>query len=342
MWRPFFFASLLLTAGLFCPAAVASPQQDFSSKAPAFEFHSGFWVNLHHFLYQQGRLRKGDDPITGIHNVQPASLDGLTPAQQKDWNAAVAAYAADWSNFDLLDNNLALIDDRLADLENCADLYGRGPAQCISGLQPPMIAALNQAAPIYRVRWWPEQDRQNRAWISAVAPGLRIMGEEIGSELAQIYMAEWPRRALRVDVVGYAGPQGAYISLVPLHLVISGSDPRNQGLAAFEVLLRTGSVTVAGGLNEAVSVQCRRLNIPIPRDLSPAILFYTVGELTRRFAVDNPAAGIALPSSPYAYRSELAQFGWSNYQPLLERYWQLYLDGQIGFDSAISRILSTL
>src|SRR5574337_1049536 len=25
---------------------------------PAFEFHSGFWVNLHHFLYQQARARR--------------------------------------------------------------------------------------------------------------------------------------------------------------------------------------------------------------------------------------------------------------------------------------------
>src|SRR5579864_2441345 len=27
---------------------------------PVFELHSGFWVNLHHFLYLQARLMKGN------------------------------------------------------------------------------------------------------------------------------------------------------------------------------------------------------------------------------------------------------------------------------------------
>ena len=160
----------------------------------------------------------------------------LLPNEEKDWNAAVDAYAARWSSFDLLDNNLELIDNRLAELENCADLSGKGPTECISGLQPPMIAALEAAAPIYRAQWWPQQDSENRAWIAAVAPPVRQMGEVIGNELTEIYITPWPQGILRVDRdVGYSGPQGAYTSVLPLHIVISSNDPRNQDLASFGV-----------------------------------------------------------------------------------------------------------
>jgi hypothetical protein len=353
MWRPPHASFLLAAALLFCPALQASPQRYPTLPAPAFEFHSGFWVNLHHFLYQQGRLRRAAADVPPVANVdpsgagtadaQPASLDGLTPAQQKDWNAAVATYASNWSSFELLDNNLALIDDRLAELENCADLDVRGdPSQCISGLQRPMVAALKQAAPLYRARWWPQQDRENRAWIEAVAPLVRQMGDVVGNELTQVYLTPWPQGVLHVDVVGYAGPQGAYTSLLPLHIVISSHDPRNQGMAAFEVLFLEASTALAQDLNGAIAAQCRRLDIPIPRDLWQAMLFYTTGELTRRFVEANPAVSGGAPYVPYAYRNGLFARGWSNYQPLLQRYWQPYLDGQIGFDAAISRILTGL
>src|SRR5271167_2198165 len=50
------------------------------SPLPVFEMHSGFWVNLHHFLYLQARLLRGNsssmDSGRGAAppNEQPASL----------------------------------------------------------------------------------------------------------------------------------------------------------------------------------------------------------------------------------------------------------------------------
>jgi hypothetical protein len=352
MRRPLHAILLLVVALLSGAVASAAPQRYPSPPSPAFEFHSGFWVNLNHFLYIQGRLRQPGGAPASSSNPQdasyekPAALDGLTANQQKDWNAAVDAYAKRWSTFDLLDNNLELIDNRLAELENCPDLSGKGPSQCISGLQPPMIAALTAAAPIYRARWWPQQDRDNRAWIDGVAPLVRQMGEEIGNELTQVYLTPWPQGVLRVDVVGYAGAQGAYTTRLPFHPIISSADSRNQNLSAFEVLFREASAALADGLNEAISAQCRRLDIPIPRDLWQAMLYYTTGELVRRALANDPTFGptftLGQTYVPYAYRNGLFAHGWSHYQAPLERYWQPYLDGQLGFDAAISRIISAL
>lgn len=57
-----------------------------------FEFHSGFWINLHHFLYEQALLRRrGDKPDPARSST--ANPNGtLSPEQQQLWNAAVDYY----------------------------------------------------------------------------------------------------------------------------------------------------------------------------------------------------------------------------------------------------------
>ena len=54
--------SLLLSAFLILAgAAPLSRGQEVESgygPLPVFEFHSGFWVNLHQFLYHEARLRE--------------------------------------------------------------------------------------------------------------------------------------------------------------------------------------------------------------------------------------------------------------------------------------------
>ncbi len=256
------------------------------------------------------------------------------------------AYAKNWSSLDLGDSDMVLINDRLAELENCADLSGKGSSECISGLQPEMAAALDEAAPLYRMRWWPEEDRENRAWIDAVAPLVRRMGASMANQLVDVYQRKWPQGSIRVDVGWYAGPQGAYISVNPVHVTISSHDARNQGLAAFEMLFREASVTLADGVNDAIARECRQRSEPIPRDLWNALLFYTTGELVLRVLANKPTANgdaaFGTGYIQYAKRNRLYDGGWSDYQRLLERDWQAYLDGRVVFDTAIARMISEL
>src|SRR5262249_40385598 len=138
----------------------------------------------------------------------------------------------------------------------------------------------NAAAPIYRARWWPQQDRSNRAWIASAAPLVRQIGEIVGDELIQVYQRRWPPGVLRVEAVGYAGSLGAYTPLnLPAHIVVSTQDPHNQGFASFAVLFREASQLLAAGVNGAIAAECRKQGVPIPRDLSQALVSYTAGEL---------------------------------------------------------------
>nr|WP_245595915.1 hypothetical protein [Gloeobacter kilaueensis] len=53
-------AALALVAGAFGLAGpvAADDLSNLSRGQPFFSFHSGFWLNLHHFLYQHGEYRK--------------------------------------------------------------------------------------------------------------------------------------------------------------------------------------------------------------------------------------------------------------------------------------------
>lgn len=350
--------AVAVTALAISPAA--SGAQDPASRSepplPVFEFHSGFWINLHHFLYEQARARRpaerrtADSPQNRMEaraardpSPQAASLNGLTREEQQAWTASVDFYASDLANRDLLVNgDMVNIKNRLAEMQDCGELSGRSAPQCASGLRPELIAALERAAAVYRARWWPTHDRANRTWIAGVTPLARQLGRKLAEELAATYRADWPARNLRVDVVFYGGPFGAYTTLDPVHLTIAGTDPRNEGAAALEVLFHEASHALAGSVRDAIVRECRARGKPIPRDLWHALLFYTTGEIVRRELTLPASAGGTPGYTPYAYRYGLYARGWSNYLRVLERYWLPYLDGKTDFDSAVARLVSAL
>jgi hypothetical protein len=352
---------------------------------PVFEFHSGFWVNLHHFLYQQARIREklpvargevaaasrttraAQGASTPTEMSQPAALTPDEPApstalpsaslgasragEARAWSASLDYYAATLAGRDLLvDSELVDINNVLAQLESSPQLIGGKLGLETPGLPPKMVAALEQAAPVYRAHWWKEHDRANRSWIAAVAPRVRQLGGNLAEQLAAIYHAEWPAGSIRVDVTIYAGRMGGYTSLDPLHVTISSSDTRNQGAAALEVLFHEASHALAGAVREGIARECRARNKPIPRDLWHALVFYTTGEIVRRaLSVPEVAAGGAASQNrvggnytPYAYRYGLYARGWQNYERLLERYWQPYLDGREEFDRALAHLVAAL
>jgi hypothetical protein len=348
-------AAAFLLLFLQCPARARAGQSIVTSASPAvetsaspvFEFHSGFWVNLHHFLYLQGRLERaraqggaGEARIAAPYD-SPASVEGMTAEERRAWQGAVRIYADSWSSRDLLlSNQMVLINDRLAELEDCPDLAGRSAVECTSGIVPELVTALDEAAPIYRQRWWPEQDRMNRAWIAALVPPVRSMGEEMAERLADIYQSRWPAR-IHVDVVGFAGFEGAYTSVAPVHLMISSQDNRNAGMAGFEALFYEASHAIAGGIEYTIGQECRRLEKPIPRNLWNALLLFTASEVMRRNwpAAASAAAGSAAGSSP---ATGLVNRGWADYVPLLEEDWQAYLNGRVDMDAAILHIVRSI
>jgi hypothetical protein len=325
------------------------------SPLPVFELHSGFWVNLHHFLYLQARLMNGN--ISSMGSGRGAAAPGEAPVSLIDfpaeeiraWQAAVAFYAKDLARRDLLLNGeMEIINNRLSAMEACPDLEGKNSAACTSGLKSDLVEALDRAAPVYRAHWWADQDRANREWIAQVAPMVRQMGLELSGQLADVYQRPWPTGRLRVDVVWYGGPYGAYTSLSPIHVTLSSHDARNRGIYGFEVLFHESSHALAGAVTEAIAREFRQRDKPIPRDLWHALLFYTTGELVRRdLAHGTMTLATSQGTDPSSYQPYAARFGlysgaWDRFRGMLDLYWRPYLDGKVSFDTAVARLAAAL
>ena len=86
----------IIALGFFLGAAVSplAYAQEIDSvygPLPVFEFHSGFWVNLHHFLYHEARARQlakdqrdaGAKTSGPVLRQTPGSTVSLSPAEQK-------------------------------------------------------------------------------------------------------------------------------------------------------------------------------------------------------------------------------------------------------------------
>src|SRR5271168_2584366 len=127
---------LLLLAAVLLPAASqAAAQIDTAyGPLPVFELHSGFWINLHHTLYHEARLRtasavapdKSGKSSGPTLNTTPEAKVSLSPAEKHIWDDAVAYYVANYAAKDLLfSTELIQLKDQLGDFEDCDELSGR-------------------------------------------------------------------------------------------------------------------------------------------------------------------------------------------------------------------------
>jgi len=329
----------LFVLSLFSPVRAAGQSQSNYTYGPlpVFELHSGFWINLHHTLYHDAKLRttaaspdKSGKTYGPTLNTAPGAKPSLSPAEQRIWDDAVAYYAANYAAKDLLfSSELVQLKDQLGDFEDCDELSGRKRKFCDAGLPAKLTQVLEAAAPVYRAHLWPDHDRANRRWIMRVAPLVR--------------------EKIRVDLSGYANWTGAYTTADPLRVTISSLDSRNQGAAALEVLFHEGSHGIAEPVQAAIIRQCHQRDKAIPRDLWHALVFYTTGEVIRPVigsagatAGDQDGSVPGGGYTPYALREGLYQRGWNDYFKLLQKFWQPYLDGTASFDDAIARMVSSL
>lgn len=329
--------ALLLAISFIVPGNLLAQTDASIAPLPVFEFHSGFWLNLHHTLYRQARQQRttGSSPI--------ASLGNLSPTEQKAWDAAIAYYTQTYAAKDLLFSlDLVLIKNQLGDFETCDDLAGSRKRTCDAGLPKRLTEALDSAAPIYRAHLWADHDRTNRRWIAAVAPLVRRSGVDLSHRLAEIYQTDWPRERIRVDVTAFANASGAYTTLDPLRVTVASTDARNQGPEALEILFHEASHGISDSVQDAILRECRQRDKPVPRDLWHALLFYTTGEIIRPTVVTSDQSPAKAGYVPYAVREGLYKRGWENYLRVLTDFWQPYLDGKTSFDDAIAHMVSAL
>ncbi len=316
------------------PANEAKAEHRGASVVGPFEFHSGFWINLHHFLYQQA-LQSSEAP-PGPSDL--ANAGKLSSAQQSQWDQAVAFYRKSMIEHGLLsDPGMNAIDTVLGQAEGSASLDS-------SGLKDDLIKVLEEAAPIYRAHWWSGHDRANRFWIRTVTPMVLELGPALVKQLSTAYHVPWPAPPIRVDVACYANWAGAYTYRSDhVHTIISSVDPSYQGFAALEMLFHEASHGLvaddSGHIADLIAQESKSDGIPAPPDLIHAMIFFTAGEFARR---DLARVGVR-HYQPYAVKNALyPRSGWTRYESALDLFWTPHLDGKAPLDVSIIEVIDAL
>jgi hypothetical protein len=291
-----------------------------------FEFHSGFWVNLHHFLYEEASVRAKD-----VHTQPEQQSDAdirarLSISERQSWDDAVAYYQTNLVHRDLLrDDGMLAIKNRLEDSENESSLRA-------SGLDPSLLTVLEKAAPVYRAHWWLDHERGNRSWIAQVTPLVDRYGEILMKNLAAAYDTPWPNSPVRVDVCAYANWAGAYTSLTPTRVTASSLDPRDRNVAGLEILFHESSHALIEKVSDLIDREAEALkkNLPQP-GLWHAVLFFTAGYEVQLLIPDY---------TQYADANGLWTRAWPAYRAAMVKDWQPHLEGKVTLAASVSRLVA--
>ena len=126
-----------------------------------------------------------------------------------------------------------------------------------------------------------------------------------------------------------------------MHSTVSSVEADNQGFSAVETLFHEASHSLVGpnrgAVAEAIARASKAKNKPVPNGLWHAIIFYTVGDVTKKNLSEYGVGDY----TPFAYRG-LYTRAWPTLQRPLELYWQPYLDGSADMDKAVSNIIDAL
>jgi|SRR5579863_2907453 len=302
------FAALFLAAGLNSSAVFGQASQT------TFDFHSGFWVNLHHTLYNQA---------AGIKAGRTPNLSALSATEATAWNAALDYYERNLAEKDFLEPSMTEINTALAKAGNAPSLKG-------AHVPEPLSQLLEQAAPVYRAQWWAEHDRKNHQWIDEVTPLIAQYESALKPALARAYDTPWPKGRIHVEMSYYTTGASAYTSIFPTLITVSSWSQRNVGPAGLETVFHeAGHALVLKIRGEISAAQQRRGRKPAYVDLWHALMFYTTGELVKQQV---PAL------VPYAIKYGMWENNWPNLLPIMERDWKPFLDGKGSFRESIDRL----
>ena len=283
-----------------------------------FDFRSGFWTNLHHFLIWQA--------ATTVPNESTGSIALSTP-QALAWRQALEFYRDRFDGEDLIQPAMAEIKNVLGDADNSQSIVE-------SSLEAGLVQALEVAAPVYRALWWDEHDRSNRSRIGHLVPVVSQHERRLRVRLSDIYKTKWPETRIPTDVVFHANWAGAYSTLNPIRITISSEDSEQPPSEGLELLFHEASHGLIERVRTSISRRARSLGKLLPRkSLWHAVLFYSTGEIVRQ----------RIPGyTPYAMRHGLWERAWPDHLGALEREWKPYLDGHRDFEAAISALVDDL
>ena len=283
-----------------------------------FVFHSNFWINLHHFLFEQSQLADGQ-PIDGgrlLSRDEFRQIDG----------------AIDWYRDNLAKRSL-LMDQRLYAVKRALIRFEQDASPEADALSSEHLAQLKAAAPVYEKYYWPRHDRQNREMVAWHRDRVRAMENQVLDRIAELAQQPWPDDLIRVDLTWDANWAGAYCTVQPIHAVITSrpGGPNNTWPPGgwLELLFHEPSHAVIDPESSTVGKTLNQLGEQLehgdPGQLWHAVLFLFSGtavqEALRREGMDHQLLMVS-------------DGIFSRYQPEVNKHFAAYIAGEEDLQTA--------
>jgi hypothetical protein len=322
-------AVVLLVLATTNVTAEVVPRQ--AQSTPIFTYHSGFWLNLHQFLYVLGRVEAkmadiNRSAVAGAPGDEAQGLARLNEDERRIWREVVAAYANGPSRQDaVFDNELVATGQALARAGNATMLAGAGVA-------PQFADNLERAAPIYRKAWWDMHERANKNRERQLDALVLRHGQEVLSFITRAYQEAWPSDGYPVQFVAWANWAGAF-STGERHLVVSTLDAGSSEASGLETLFHEAMHQWDRAMQRRINVTADRLQKRVTGPVSHAMVFYTAGEAIRRVIPGHQPAADTFG----IWRSQMGRF-----KPALDAAWKPYLDGKGTLDEALIGVVATM
>ena len=305
---------LVLSLLVFHPALLLADENRATivTATDHFELHSNPRVSLHHFLIAWAAADHDEWPPFALPLAERGYWRAvLDDEEERAWTAAAEAYAASRGRSVIFDPGLIAVRDWAA---------GIAAKESIPASDRPLADALEEALPLYTRHWWPAHDKWNRAWIESLTAALRAIENDVPQRLEAAYGGRWPDARIPVDVVVYCNPVGAYST--GGRVTVSGADFGNGMPQALELIFHEASHvdSLESPLRTLVE---QAFGGEAPERFWHDLIFFTTGAITRMALAGQGQSG-------YQHYGEFGVYRrgerWAAQLPLLEQYWQPFLE----------------
>ncbi|MCB0493478.1 MAG: hypothetical protein KDC93_13810 [Cyclobacteriaceae bacterium] len=267
---------LFLWVSLYCNGQSSHP----IAATQYFEFYNNYWINLHHFLYQQAKgsqLKKLEEDGASLIDIG----EGKVMSDLSEIDSAILNHAVNYYRDHLIEKSLF----QLGDIR--VGLQGHVGERVISDttLSSELINVLNEIAPLYSKKFWPLHSAQNQKVVTNQIGWIKDLEEDVIKDLVRLSGKEWPDTKVRVDLTAYANFAGAYtVSRPAMNITISTLDPTVESSLFVETIFHEGThllFSMDSPFRSSIFFLSKELGIDFPRNLWHVSQFYLSGRVVQ-------------------------------------------------------------
>ncbi len=301
-----------------------------------FEFHNDYWINLHHYLYQQAKGSQGRKLAEDGFSFLPIGEDSIIQQLNSDDKQKLDR-AIEYYRENLTDKSLVRA---LSAMRYWLQQQEIGKSIVDTTYSNEFTMVLNEASDVYRLSLWPLHRAINSKVLLEHIENIQRYESLVIKKMEELAVYPWPgKKKVRVDLTVYANYAGAYTSTRPeMNIFLSTRDPLNNTTSFVETIFHEGSHLLFriqdSPFRGSIFSLSEEMGLEFPRGLWHAAMFYLSGRVVqdalRKEGIDH--------KMDMDVRGIFPGYNTPGFREILERYYQ----GEQDLDQTARALLEDL